>query len=47
MRGLGVGIQARKPEVEGELLNFRDHLLSAEKDTVKDKFSIWELKGIE
>ena len=42
---LGVGVQARKPEVEGELLAFRDHLQSAEKDTVKDQFSIWELKG--
>ena len=35
-------VQERKPELTGELMTFRDHLLSS---GVSDSFNVWELKG--
>jgi hypothetical protein len=36
------GLQDRKPELTGELMTFRDHLLSS---GVADTMNVWELKG--
>lgn len=40
---MDVWCQDRKPELAGELMTFRDHLLSS---GVADNINVWELKGV-